>query len=220
MKKSLAAFTLIELLVVISIIAILAALIMPSLTAAGMNAQMVDALNNARQIGLAMRMYAGDNSGNYVSGTNSYSQPIVYSNDAFRSLVPTYVDNEKIFTIPRATVGSTTDNKINPDTNILTPGENAFSYIEGLNTSSNSNWPLIVDEDSGNGYYTTTDGVLGGQFKGTKAVVIHTDISAALVPLLGANSQRYIPEFDDSTQNALTVSNYMGANVQLIEPAH
>ena len=220
MNKSPAAFTLIELLVVISIIAVLAALIMPSLTTVTMNAQMVDALNNARQIGLAMRMYAGDNNGNFVSGTNAYAQPIAFSNDAFRSLVPTYVDNEKIFTIPRAVVGSTTTNKTNPYTNILTPGQNAFAYVEGLNSSSNSNWPLIVDEDNGSGYYTSQDGVVGGQFKGTKAVVIHTDISAALTPLLGGTNQRYIPEFDDNTQNALTVTNYMGSNVQLLEPAH
>ena len=55
-----AAFTLIELLVVISIIAILAGLAMPAMTGVLRSGKQTKAANNARQIGLALRLFAGD----------------------------------------------------------------------------------------------------------------------------------------------------------------
>jgi prepilin-type N-terminal cleavage/methylation domain-containing protein len=65
------AFTLIELLVVIAIIAILAAMLLPALAAAKRKAQKINCVNNLKQVGVAIRIWEGDNGNKYPMQVSS-----------------------------------------------------------------------------------------------------------------------------------------------------
>jgi prepilin-type processing-associated H-X9-DG protein/prepilin-type N-terminal cleavage/methylation domain-containing protein len=88
------AFTLVELLVVVSIIALLVAILLPSLRGARDQAKMTACLSNMRQMGVASAMYADDNQDFYPMTAHG-SQLGVW----VRTLQP-YVGNTLVYRCP------------------------------------------------------------------------------------------------------------------------
>lgn len=71
--KSKRAFTLVELLVVLAIMAVLAAVLLPWLVANGRMSQRIDCVNNLKEVGLAFRVWEGDNSDKFPMAISTAS---------------------------------------------------------------------------------------------------------------------------------------------------
>ena len=92
MKKTISRFTLIELLVVIAIIAILAAMLLPALSAARERARSANCIAKFKQIGLANFMYADNNKSSMPIGWGGGSGNILcdYGNRLCKETVAWY----------------------------------------------------------------------------------------------------------------------------------
>ncbi len=212
-------FSLIELLTVISIMSILATISFPGIKMAMMSGQMARATSDARGICIGLRAWANDNDGLFPVGEDEEENEIATSNDAFRLLIPDYIDTERVFANGRSARGRVADNRFEELEDTLEAGENHYAYVAGLTHTSRSNWPLVVDGTNGSGGYVKEQGSKGGCWEGRKAIVAFVGGNVSAIKLKGErDGERFIPRDGYPDENMLDLEAYMGENAELLEP--
>ena len=216
------AFTLIELLVVISIIAILAGIALPVFSSVQVKGAQTKALSNAKQIGLACKLYATDNDGKFPSKTISGSRPtttdVTDSNSAFAQLFPDYLQSEQIFYQAKSAWTPTPpddqiDNPLTttPANNTLKTAENHWAYVINLSDTSNASLPLIADGFEAGAAaahtYSTDETVKGGVWKGKNAIIIRCDTSGSILKINATSRTVEGPNGGNTNGDIFTTNN-------------
>jgi prepilin-type N-terminal cleavage/methylation domain-containing protein len=209
--KSKAAFTLIELLVVIAIIAILAAMLLPALAAAKRKAQKISCTNNLKQVGLATRIWEGDNNDRYPmsvpSASGGASDWVQHGTTAaVKGLVPAMVfmvmSNElstpKVIYCPSDNLHSTFATNFNPGdvlgnttypptTTQAALGKVSY-FISGDATESDPQAVMSGDENIGSYTAAAANSPSGYTFNQTAAGATPSKPAANYTPANGAAS--------------------------------
>ena len=189
-------FTLVELLVVIVIIAALAGLTAPMVIRQRKKADQTEAVNNAKQIGLAMfefengyGSFPDTATGEQVTENTGTTLTFAggQSNDFFRQLMAAEIAQSEAIFYAKTNYTKKPDNVYNTTTTALAAGEVGFGYIMNgtvaFNTSGNPSRPIVAAPLAGT---TTpaTDGTFDVDMYDAKAIVLRIDNSVQSLNVL------------------------------------
>jgi prepilin-type N-terminal cleavage/methylation domain-containing protein len=215
-------FTLIELLVVITIIAILAGAAVPTFNSVQEKANQSATLGNAKQIALALKLYAGENNGNYPD--SDASMPAT-SNAAFAVLIQQNVlQDERIF-------GSKASKYI-PDGDIGMPpayatallaGENHWAMTVGVTDSASAQAPVVFENPTAAAWPPTWNAdaagktVKGRAWRGGKIIVAFNDTSTQAMKLASPTGPAVGPAVLGGGMDVFTQFDPAGTMLDILE---
>jgi prepilin-type N-terminal cleavage/methylation domain-containing protein len=159
MSKKSAGFTLTELLVAIAILGILAALLLPVLTRAKVQARNAVCANNLRQLGIATRLYSMDNGSRLPSAEILPTDPITPGSPLHRIcdvLVP-YIGRAS----GTNTIGATVFKCLSERENLFAIEGSSYEWNADLNgqrmdeTRTKNDFMFLIDEHTGQVAWST-----------------------------------------------------------------
>ena len=224
-----AGLTLVELLVIIAIVVVIGGFaVCPCTRRVSVKGRLTNSLNNAKQITMALRMYAEDHGGNFpanrTDGTPFASGD--FSNQALEQLMPKYVSYKAVFqNKASAWCRNPAADTVPADASILKRGQNDWNYVAGLSSNSDHRWPLIATATSSatDFTYTNVKTARGGVWGGTDAIIGYPDGSAK--QLFGSdkmnikNKTKTYPMREDSRTSIFTrTPEWLGTGRVILAP--
>lgn len=211
---------------------VLAGLLLPTTGNVQVKGMQTKALAQARQIGMALKLFADDHDGHYPGAgfPNEMKTAPADANAAFACLFPVYTQSETIFG-NKLSVYQTRqpDNVVDdPYTGVpvktLEPGENVYGYVAGLKEADDGLSPLVIDGTDGTGHYRCDPSARGGVWNGIRAIVIRLNGSGAVEYLTGPDDARYVSNGAAPLPGQIGGTNLLdftrvGEGIRLLDPA-
>lgn len=206
-------FTLVELLVVIVIIAALAGLTAPMVIRQRKKADQTEAVNNARQIGLALFEFETeygtfpdkDTATAVTAATGEAVTDGTNSNDKFRQLFAAGMTQSEAMFYAKTAYSKKPDGVIQPIAKALEKGEVGFGMFtktdgSGLSAAGNPGRPIVAAP-----FKTDMDGTFDGAFYDEKAVVLKLDNSVTSLNIVKTTGQVLLngKPLDDTSEGSV-----------------
>jgi prepilin-type N-terminal cleavage/methylation domain-containing protein len=184
-------FTLVELLVVIVIIAALAGLTAPMVIRQRKKADQTEAVNNARQIGMALFEFENEygtfpdeeTSKAVASATDTNAVGSKNANDNFRQLIRAGIAQAESMFYAKTAFTKKPDGIMTSDQQALAAGEVGFGYLmnktAGFSAAGNPSRPIIAAP-----LKIALDGTFDSDFYDSKAVILKMDNSVTSLPIV------------------------------------
>ncbi len=185
--------------VVIVVVMLLAAFLLPTLCVSNQAASQSSSCNNARQIIMALKIYAQENNGMYPDAKHPEA---VTANQVFRHLfIEDILLDERIFGakaslfVPDGKIGTAPDFK-----EAVKRGENHWALVAGQATGTTGNFPLIFENALDASWPPKWNAGSAGQlrrgrvWRGNKIIVGHNDNTINVEKLVEFQDGLSLPE--------------------------